>query len=59
MLSHDLENLARALEQIAPQLPEEKAAFLALACVNLHSLADRVQSLEDAPLAQDALLDCV
>lgn len=59
MLSCDLENLARALEQIVTQLPEEKASFLALACVNLHSLADRVQSLEDAPLAQDALMECI
>lgn len=58
MLSHDLENLACALEQIANQLTEENASFLALACVNLHSLADRVQSLEHMPLEQEAFLAC-
>lgn len=55
MLSHDLENLAHALEQIAPEFPEEKASFLALVCANLHSLADRAQNLEETPLAGDIL----
>lgn len=59
MLSQDLENLARALEQMAQQYTGENARLIALACVNLHSLADRVQSLEDTPLAKDALLECV
>ena len=50
MLSQDLENITRALELMVSQLPAEKASFLALACHNLHSLADRAQMLEDMPL---------
>lgn len=57
MLSQDMENLARALEQIAQQYSGENALLLNLACANLHSLADQVQSLEETPLAHEVALE--
>ena len=54
MLSHDLENLARALEQMVNQFPDENAPFLSLVCDNLQSLADRAHMLEDMPLDAEA-----
>ena len=51
MLSHDLENLARALEQMTTQFPAENATILHLVCSNLQALADRAEALEHMPLA--------
>ncbi len=53
MLSHDLDNLARALEQVACEFPEEKASFLTLVCNNLHSLAQQAEILESIPMVRE------
>ena len=54
MLSHDIENLARALEQFSPghtpEADEAREVFVRMLCANLRSLADQVYSLESVPL---------
>ena len=54
MLSHDIENLARALEQFSPahtsEADEAHEVFVRMLCANLRSLADQVHSLESVPL---------
>ncbi len=54
MLSHDLDNLARALEQMVCEFPDEKASFLTIVCNNLHSLAQQAEILENIPMIRES-----
>lgn len=61
MLSHDIENLARALEQFspvrAPEADEAHEVFVRMLCANLRSLAEQVHSLESVPLESARPID--